>query len=70
MPPSGKNIVKALEKAGFEIYRISGSHHIMKHEDGRFVTVPVHRNQDTGQGLYRSILSDVELTDAELRDLM
>jgi predicted RNA binding protein YcfA (HicA-like mRNA interferase family) len=70
MPPSGKNIVKALEKAGFEIIRVTGSHHILQHGDGRIATVPVHSNRDTQRGLYRKILKDVELTDMELRDLM
>jgi predicted RNA binding protein YcfA (HicA-like mRNA interferase family) len=26
MPPSGKEVVKALQKAGFQIDRIAGSH--------------------------------------------
>jgi len=70
MPPSGKSIVKALEKAGFVTDRVKGSHHMLSHEDGRRTTVPVHRNQDTQVGLYRSVLRDVELSDQELRDLM
>jgi predicted RNA binding protein YcfA (HicA-like mRNA interferase family) len=70
MPPSGKNIVKALEKAGFVIDRVKGSHHLLSHPDGRRTTVPVHRNQDTQVGLYRSILKDVEFSDSDLRGLM
>jgi predicted RNA binding protein YcfA (HicA-like mRNA interferase family) len=70
MPPSGKDFVNALEKAGFVVDRVKGSHHMLSHEDGRRTTVPVHRNEDTQVGLYRSTLKDVELSDHELRDLM
>jgi predicted RNA binding protein YcfA (HicA-like mRNA interferase family) len=70
MPPSGKNIVRALGKAGFVTVRVTGSHHILQHDDGRVTTVPVHGNRDTQRGLYRKILKDAELSDAELRDLI
>jgi predicted RNA binding protein YcfA (HicA-like mRNA interferase family) len=53
MPPSGKSVIKALEKVGFTVERIAGSHHILKHPDGRFLTVPVHCNQDLQRGIYR-----------------
>ncbi|MGH3258874.1 MAG: type II toxin-antitoxin system HicA family toxin, partial [Streptosporangiaceae bacterium] len=39
---SGKDIVKALGKAGWELERVTGSHHVMRHADGRHVSVPVH----------------------------
>jgi predicted RNA binding protein YcfA (HicA-like mRNA interferase family) len=48
---SGKEIVRALSKDGWELERIRGSHHIMRHPDGRQVTVPVHGSQP---GLERS----------------
>lgn len=38
----GAKVVKALERAGFAVVRVSGSHHVMKHSDGRAVPVPVH----------------------------
>jgi hypothetical protein len=38
MPPvpavRGERIVTALERAGFKVARISGSHHVMRHPDG------------------------------------
>jgi len=44
MPPvpavRGSQVVGALEKAGFIVGRINGSHHIMRHPDGRRTTVP------------------------------
>jgi len=39
---TGKNFVKLLESLGFQVIRIKGSHHRMKHTDGRVTTVPVH----------------------------
>jgi predicted RNA binding protein YcfA (HicA-like mRNA interferase family) len=46
MPPlpsvSGTRVVRGLERQGFKVARVSGSHHIMRHPDGRGTTVPVH----------------------------
>jgi predicted RNA binding protein YcfA (HicA-like mRNA interferase family) len=58
-------LVRALERAGFQIIRQRGSHVRMKHPDGRIVTVPVHSGQDIGRGLLRKILRDAELTREE-----
>jgi predicted RNA binding protein YcfA (HicA-like mRNA interferase family) len=48
MPPlpvlPGLRVVRALEKAGFEVVRIRGSHHVLRHPDGRGTSVPVHRS--------------------------
>jgi len=48
---SGKKLLKILEKEGFEVSRINGSHHRMKHPDGRVTTIPVHKNDDLPKGL-------------------
>jgi predicted RNA binding protein YcfA (HicA-like mRNA interferase family) len=73
MPPDapfGESVIKALEKIGFAVELIAGSHHILKHPDGRFLTVPVHRNQDLQRGIYRKILKDAEMSDEELKKLL
>jgi predicted RNA binding protein YcfA (HicA-like mRNA interferase family) len=31
----GLRVVRALEKVGFEVVRIRGSHHVLRHLDGR-----------------------------------
>lgn len=36
---SGKHFIKLLEKLGFIVVRINGSHHRMKHSDGRITTI-------------------------------
>jgi predicted RNA binding protein YcfA (HicA-like mRNA interferase family) len=55
---SGKDFIKLLEKMGFAIVRINGSHHRLKHEDGRVTTIPVHKNDDLPKGLMRKIIRE------------
>ena len=74
MPPvpaiRGDRVVKALEKAGFKIARVTGSHHIMRHPDGRGTTVPVHPGREVAKGTLRGILDDVGMNIAEFRELL
>ena len=74
MPPlpvlAGSRVVRALEKAGFKVVRIRGSHHVLRHPDGRGTSVPVHGNQDVRVGTLRSILRDCGLTADEFLDLL
>jgi predicted RNA binding protein YcfA (HicA-like mRNA interferase family) len=58
----GKELVRHLEKLGFEIVRTRGSHLFLRHADGRVTTVPVHAGETVGPGLLRSILRDLDLT--------
>lgn len=59
---SGKVFLKFLQAIGFVVVRINGSHHRLKHPDGRVTTVPVHKNQDLPKGLLRKIIrEDLEL---------
>ena len=62
----GKELIRTLEKLGFEIVRTRGSHFLLRHPDGRTTTVPVHAGEILGPGLLRSILRDVELTAEDL----
>ena len=55
---SGKDFVKLLEKLGFTLIRINGSHHRLKHDDGRITTIPVHKNNDLPKGLMKKIIRD------------
>ena len=55
---SGKKLIKVLERLGFKIVRINGSHHRLKHEDGRVTTIPVHKNEDLPKGLLRKIVKE------------
>jgi predicted RNA binding protein YcfA (HicA-like mRNA interferase family) len=66
MPPvpavRGDKLVKALQRAGFEVIRIRGSHHRLRHPDGRSTTIPVHPSQDVPKGTLRAVLRDTDLT--------
>jgi predicted RNA binding protein YcfA (HicA-like mRNA interferase family) len=53
---SGKELIKILQSLGFIVVRINGSHHRLKHPDGRVTTVPVHKNEDLPKGLLRKIV--------------
>ena len=65
---TGRELVKILERAGFVIVRINGSHYRLKHEDGRVTTIPVHKNEDLPKGLLRKIIrEDLQLS---LEDFM
>jgi len=66
----GERIVRALERAGFNVARVTGSHHIMRHPDGRGTTVPVHQGRDVAKGTLRGICSDVGMTIDELQQLL
>ncbi len=68
---SGKDFIKVLESIGFIVIRINGSHHRLKHLDGRITTVPVHKNDPLPKGLLRKILrEDLEITIETLQALL
>ena len=66
----GKDVVRVLERLGFEIVRTRGSHVFMKHPNGRVTTVPVHSSEIIGPGLLRSILRDIEMSVEDFADLV
>jgi len=65
---SGKEIVRALAKDGWKIQRVSGSHHVMRHPDGRGIKVPVHGNRPLPAGTLASICREASRTASQLRD--
>jgi predicted RNA binding protein YcfA (HicA-like mRNA interferase family) len=67
---TGAQVVKALQRAGFTVVRINGSHHMMRHRDGRGAVIPVHGSKDLLPGLMRSILRTVRMTLDEFHKLL
>lgn len=59
---TGREVIKILRKQGFKVSHVRGSHHILRHADGRATTVPVHRGEVIGPGLMSKILRDTDLT--------
>ncbi|MBN1935514.1 MAG: type II toxin-antitoxin system HicA family toxin [Anaerolineae bacterium] len=67
---TGRQLVAALCKGGFEVIRVKGSHHFMRHPSGKSTVVPVHRGETIGPGLMSQILRDCEITREELIELL
>jgi predicted RNA binding protein YcfA (HicA-like mRNA interferase family) len=67
---TGKELIRALKKAGFAVIRTQGSHHRLRHADGRVTTVPVHSGENIGPGLLGQILRDCDLSHDQLEKLL
>jgi predicted RNA binding protein YcfA (HicA-like mRNA interferase family) len=67
---TGQQIIKALHKAGFQIFRQRGSHVYMKHLDGRATVIPVHRGESVGRGLLSTIIKDADINREEFLRLL
>jgi predicted RNA binding protein YcfA (HicA-like mRNA interferase family) len=67
---SAKEIIAALGKAGFVVARIKGSHHFLKHPDGRKTVVSVHSGETIGPGLLLKILRACEIDLEQLNKLL
>lgn len=66
----GRELIRALERAGFRVVRVRGSHHFLAHPDGRVTVVPVHSGERIGPGLLLKILADCDLSRDELTALL
>ena len=68
----GSAVIAALERAGFVIVRIAGSHRVLDHRDDprRTVIVPVHVGRDMKPGTLRAIIKQAGLTVEEFRALI
>lgn len=65
--PSGREMVRFLQRRGFTVVRIRGSHHVMA--SGTYhTTVPVHGSETLKIGTLRSILRDIQLSPAEFEN--
>ena len=67
---TGAEVIAALGRAGFSVLRIKGSHHFLRHEDGRSTVVPVHPGETIGPGLLHKILRDCRLTVDQFTELL
>jgi len=59
---TGNQLISALTRSGFEVVRTKGSHHFLRHSDGRATVVPVHSGETIGPGLLHKILQDCEMS--------
>jgi predicted RNA binding protein YcfA (HicA-like mRNA interferase family) len=64
---SGKEMCKVLERRGWILDRVKGSHHIYTRPGAtRPISVPVHGNKTLRPGTQRSIMRAAGLTDDDL----
>ncbi|MCL4479698.1 MAG: type II toxin-antitoxin system HicA family toxin [Deltaproteobacteria bacterium] len=64
---TGKELCKILEKKGWELKNIKGSHHVyMKSGRKERLSVPVHGNKDLKIGLLKAIMKMAEIDENEL----
>jgi predicted RNA binding protein YcfA (HicA-like mRNA interferase family) len=65
----GRVVITALQRNGFTIDRIKGSHHILRKEGHRItVSVPVHSGRNVNPFTLKNILRQAGLTDQEFLD--
>lgn len=66
-PISGKQLARLLEKHGWQLLRIQGSHHIYG-KTGRIerLSVPVHGDRPLKMGLLHHLLRLAGLTESDL----
>lgn len=67
---TGAEPIDALARAGFLIARIRGSHHFLRHEDGRHTVVPMHSGEIIGPGLLNKILRGCHLSAGDISKLL
>jgi predicted RNA binding protein YcfA (HicA-like mRNA interferase family) len=64
---SGKKLCKIVEKKGWILKKITGSHHIYEQpNENKIISIPVHRNQDLKLGTLKSIMKIAQLSEDEL----
>lgn len=64
---SGKEFVKILERHGWALLRVKGSHHIYGKPGSEVrISVPIHGNESLKMGLLRHFLKQASLTEKDL----
>ena len=64
---SGKDFIRILQRKGWTLVRIKGSHHIFTKPDHRErIVVPVHGNQPLKIGLLKAQMKLAGLVEADL----
>ena len=64
---SGKKLCKIVEKKGWVLRKVTGSHHIYT-EPGvnKILSIPVHKNQDLKVGTLKALMNIAKLTEKDL----
>ena len=63
----GKKLCKIVEKKGWILRKVTGSHHIyIKSGVDKILSIPVHKNQDLKIGTLKALMKIAELTENDL----
>jgi predicted RNA binding protein YcfA (HicA-like mRNA interferase family) len=64
---SGKDFARVLEKKGWQLARVKGSHHVyVKPGNPTRISVPIHGNRPLKTGLLRHFMKLAGITEEEL----
>jgi predicted RNA binding protein YcfA (HicA-like mRNA interferase family) len=64
---SGKKLCKIVEKKGWMLRKVTGSHHIyVKTGINKILSIPVHKNRDLKIGTLKALMTIAELTENDL----
>ena len=64
---SGKKLCKIIEKKGWVLKKVTGSHHIYaKTGVNQILSVPVHKNRDLKIGTLKALMKVADLTESDL----
>ena len=67
----GKEVIRALKKAGFIDRRSTGKHLILRHPlTGRLIPIPIHGGKDIKRGTLFSIIKQAGLNIEEFNGLL
>jgi len=56
MPMKVRDVIRKLEAEGWNLARVTGSHHVYKRGKGETITIPVHgSNKELTPGVYGDI---------------
>jgi len=68
---NGKQVIAALEKEGWYVKRVRGSHHVLRHPSiPDAIPVPVHGNRQVKRGTLASVLRAAGISREEFGDLL
>jgi predicted RNA binding protein YcfA (HicA-like mRNA interferase family) len=64
---SGKELARVVERQGWQLLRVNGSHHIYgKAGSDVRLSIPVHANRPLKFGLLKNLLKQAGLTEADV----
>jgi len=67
---TGRELLAALQRGGFELSHVRGSNHYLRRGAGRIVPVPVHAGETIPSGTLKAILRQADMSVEDLVALL